>query len=440
LNDCPFCAGCGDETGLKIAVAVAADAESHTVEGCGDEFPSLVAKLAGRAESSRGRLQGMGRLGMLGCGDISLTSQSPPNIIKVMSIWNKILVGFILLGALGVIYQSAVVLKINEHWRVAIKQHKERLAQVEEENVLLVEADRSSGEDVALGIRQLKIDRHRLLVNRGRVWRECEAAAKPGAMGITITVDEPDPHNIATDSILYAFEEIGAAEGGRYIGEFVVKGVDAANNQVVIEPTCKLTAEQGQLIGSALKKGTWTLYDTMPLDNHYVFADVEEDVLRAALPEDTAEEYIADAKVAKEAQDANLMEKPEYPRKLRSYSVLFSRHKTAREAAKDRLTVLERDNKYLDGALANAKKQVDFRKQEIVEMTARRDAFRRDVAAINAHGRLVYAKLKAIQATVAKLIVENDALAAEITEKQIAARDMIDAKTRRLADTAGRTE
>ncbi len=355
-----------------------------------------------------------------------------------MSIWNKILIGFISIGALGFVYQASVVLKINQHWRDSVKQHEEKLAKVQEENILLVDADEDNV-DAPLGIRRLKIQQHRLLVNRGRVWYNCEPA-QGGAAGITVAISEPNPHGISDKSILYVFEEAAEAGGGRYVGEFVVTLVDDDNNQVVLQPTTKLLPKEVALLTDALATGPWTLYGNMPLDTRYVFEDLEDDEKQAALPGDAVDEYIKDGNDAGVDDPEELTVDGKYVRRLRDYDVLFRKYKAGSRALIDRIAVVERDNVYIDAALVNARKQVAFRKQEVTELAARRDNFRREVAAINAHGRVLYNKLSAIKATVFRLIAENESLAEDITRTQIAARDRIDARTRRLVKSAGQPE
>jgi len=329
--------------------------------------------------------------------------------MNFMSIWNKVLVGFIFLGALGFAYQATLVLKINKNWRDKVHDHEVVLAKVRVENLALKEADEDDGEGVRLGIRWNEVRLHKLLANRGRVWRNCRPQpGNPQATGpaTTVAIAEPNPHGIAMDAILYAFET-PAEDGGRYMGEFVVTSVD--DKQVVLTPTTTLSRKEAAYLAKSPGKGPWTLYDTVPLDNHDVFAESGD-----------PEELTVDGK---------------YVRSLRNYDVLFRELKNRCGALADRIAVVTRGNAYLDAALAYARGQIAFRKQEKDKLKAKRDGYGREVAAQTSHQKVLQDKSAAIQKNVLRMIAKNHALAAEIARIQLAARDRIDAKTRRLANT-----
>lgn len=90
-----------------------------------------------------------------------------------MSIWNKVLVGLIIVTALGMFFMGAWALKISTVWSRALVQREERIKQLTKENEEL--ADGKQGQP---GVRQLRVDLHKLLVYQQGVWRDCVAKVK----------------------------------------------------------------------------------------------------------------------------------------------------------------------------------------------------------------------------------------------------------------------
>ena len=99
------------------------------------------------------------------------------------------------------------------------------------------------GKLVEPGIRQVRLDLYKLLVDRRRAWFNCPARVNrldrvEGTAEITVTIDKPAPHGIAEKTVLYAFEDADARQKGRYLGEFVVAKV--ADKQITLAPAVKL--------------------------------------------------------------------------------------------------------------------------------------------------------------------------------------------------------
>jgi hypothetical protein len=377
----------------------------------------------------------MGRLDRMGSYGKTLTFPPCPNNMNLMSIWNKVLVGLILIATLGFTYQATVYLKISELCREEVQKQEAELAKVENENHVLREAD---DEAVRPGIRWTEVRLHQLLANRGRVWYHCEPRpgnAQEGGPETAVAIATPDPHGIALKAVLYAFEETPAKDGGRYVGEYVVTSVDDDNNQVVLTPTTTLSQKEAANLAKSPAKGPWTLYDTMPLDGHDTFAKMDDEEKKASLPDSTEDEYIKDGKPAKADDPKELKDDDgNYVRRLRNYEVLFRDFKNRCVTLIDQIAVVTRDNVYLDAALADAGEQVK------AELTVERDGYRRDVSVQTSHQKVLQDKLAGIQKSILRMIAKNHTLAEEISRIQLAARDRIDAKTRRLANTGARPE
>jgi hypothetical protein len=165
--------------------------------------------------------------------------------------------------------------------------HLLEIQRVEEKN-----RQTSQGDKDKQSIAQLKLALSKLVVNRGRVWTDCEPRTvdqRTGAVGVRTL----SPPNLAANNILYVFEAVPdeVADGiadRRYVGEFRVTQAgdpnpqdDAAPN-ISLQPTSKLDAAEIQRLQQS--RGPWLLYEAMPLDSHEPFAGKSEDQIRALFP------------------------------------------------------------------------------------------------------------------------------------------------------------
>ncbi len=125
-----------------------------------------------------------------------------------MSIWNKVLVGVIAFASLFLFYMAARAVKLQNTWSESALKHEARIKQLNDQNrELLV------GNGNQPGIRELKVELHKLLLDRRRVWPGCDPALrKPnqnlGTAEITATVNVVNasgdslPHGIAKGIVL----------------------------------------------------------------------------------------------------------------------------------------------------------------------------------------------------------------------------------------------
>ena len=168
-----------------------------------------------------------------------------------MSIWNKILVWVIGVACLALFYMAARTLKTHQYWReLARKYEREDQAGAGGEP----RAARRRGEPGQRpGIRQRRIELNKLLLDRHRTWFKCDPKVKlnreEGTAEITVTVDQPDPHGIAENTVLYGFEEADVQSKGRYLGEFKVTKADEKQKTVVLVPTLPLSAARDRTSG-----------------------------------------------------------------------------------------------------------------------------------------------------------------------------------------------
>ncbi|HUT10308.1 MAG TPA: hypothetical protein VMY42_07425 [Thermoguttaceae bacterium] len=249
-----------------------------------------------------------------------------------MSIWNKVLIGFVFVASAAFFYLAVRTVKTYEYWNNLADGHeffvgvREQFSETCQDGGTLV-VMREGGEDSELrsirttglfnetraksgleesettpGIRELRKQYNHLTdsARRGRVWFNCSPSENNGRFEVQIPTD---PHGIALKTLLYVFEEDNLGQG-EYLGELrvVQLGAGAEPRGVTIGPAMQMTAaESDRLSDSAAAGGPWVLYERMPTDSYEVFADWDEEKKEQYLPEESALEYIAHGqKITKE--------------------------------------------------------------------------------------------------------------------------------------------
>ncbi len=354
-----------------------------------------------------------------------------------MSIWNKILIGFIFIGSAAFFYMATRTLKTHEQWRVSAIRHEEKVAAVIAENVELV--DGGEGEDAQLGIDRTRLELHKLMIDRGRVWYNCEPRKIDAATGaLSLATDLPDPHQITEKAVLAIFEESDFGEGGRFLGQFRV--TEVAEKQLALEPTMKMTPQTLDRLSKS--KGPWTLYDIMPVDNHTAFAELDEPERRAILPEGSVAGYLkdgqpADADDAPErlAKDGKTTDGKIYVRMLRDYEVLFRQYHRQRSITVDLVEATTRDKQSIEAALADAKEQEQFRQKEIAALKTDLAKISLERHAVAEHHKSLKANLATVNEKIALAMKTNSAMAGEIAKIQLEASRLIDERTNRMAQS-----
>ena len=336
-----------------------------------------------------------------------------------MSIWNKVLVLLICLVAPAFFYFSARALSTHKHWRESAQKHDQRIAALETEADVLLNGKK--GDESQPGLRKTQLALYEALIGRGRVWYNCmPKKIDPKTFEIAVSTDVPAPHGITDKTVLTVFDEQDFAAGGRYLGQFVVRQVDEKNKQVVFAPVTNLDPAALQRIAKSVEsKKPWTLCEIMPSDNHDIFAGMKPEQLAKMLPQASLDEY------AKDGQD-------KYVRQLRDYQFLFdnldSQHKTLIEARNAALL----NKNLMDEAVADAKKQVQFRQEEIASLRKEVAEVSRERDVILAHQKSLESEIQTRVARIDTLIKQNRSLAAEIAKDQLEAVRRVDVRTASL--------
>jgi hypothetical protein len=378
-----------------------------------------------------------------------------------MSTWNKVLIGLIIVASLAFLILGARALKTHQFWR-------EQAAQLEES----LTAELETYEKLREQVRQLKLQLYEQVVDRGRVWYGCRPQANadtPKTGAVVVGVEFPDPHQITPNSVLFVFDELPIENGGRYLGQFAVAGVDQANPSVALQPSSRMTQQELQRLAqsAARQNASWALYEIMPIDNHYSLSldELTEEELKALLPEQIVDEYLLDGQlmtleevkqrglagtvyridaneeivtsdgVPQEVETEN--EKGKYVRQLRDYEESFRQHGLERTALTDRVAATRRNVRYVEAANADAGQQLQYRQTEHDRLKDELAEVTRERALVAAHLQAVQAALDKLRAVVQETIRKNQAVAGEFARVQREAARIINERTRAMARAGG---
>ncbi|MDZ7619879.1 MAG: hypothetical protein U1E05_23005 [Patescibacteria group bacterium] len=378
-----------------------------------------------------------------------------------MSIWNKILLGLVFVTSLVFMYMAARTLQTHKTWREAASKQETRLKEINDQIKESLNATSEQRVIAEMGIEQLRQELFALLVDRGRVWNNCEPENVLAETGqVRVKTDFPDEdnlpgrHGIHEKTVLHVFEE-GDVEaplndgGGRYLGEFRV--TEVADGMVAMEPAMRM--EKRELDRLSASRGPWSLYEVLPRDSHKVIRRMDKDYLRRVLPETVVNEYLYDGELMTKAKAEELGlegkivnekraevadgEEGVYTRDLRDYRIAFNVFHRDRTLWHDRRESAELDKRYTEDAAADAAKQVAFRTSEVADLTAELGRFQRELAAVVAHEGAINGKLAELGRSATELVANNRAIASQIAQVQMEAQRRIDERTRRVAQREG---
>jgi len=332
-----------------------------------------------------------------------------------MNIWNKVLLWLIGLALLPLLYFSLVALRTHQHWRSVANKIESQLPGLEDEIQMLKFGDPADEDSKSL--QSVRIEMYKYLVNRGHIWRGCTFQRSEGSE-VSVGIEKPDPHGITPHMVVLVFDEAPIEEGGCFLGEFKVNAVD--KNQVTLEQTMRLTPRAIARIQASEqikdKPVRWTLREVMPNDMREPFAKMTEEQLRAMLPAAVVDEYLTDGKNGKE-------------RLFRDYHVLVKEMDRQETVLLEEVESATRHEQYMNGALADAKKQELFRQDERAALTADLNRMKAERTATLAHEESLSRELAALEAQIKQLTADNRAVAAELAKMQSKILEQVDRRT-----------
>lgn len=333
-----------------------------------------------------------------------------------MSIWSKVLVVLILLATLPFLYLAMMTLKVNANWRKSANDKEKQIAEI----APVIEQFQAD-------LRKNKTAIHDVLVDRGRVWYN--AVPKNFNKGaVVVQIDNPTPHGILDKTVLYVFDARPKQEGGAYLGEFKVTGVDEKAKQIQLQETMRLLPHQVQHLQNSTKSA-WTLYEVMPGDRPDLLAELPPNVLDALLPPETRKEYAKDGQPAEPGDAPERVVDGKYRRQLLDYSEFFHELDRQLSVMRDEEAAAKKDLAAVTTAHADALKQVAFTDAEIKDLQVELDRSNKERAVVTAHRQALETSLASAKAELQKKLAENQQLAEDITRNQVQAAARINAET-----------
>ncbi|MGI9429002.1 MAG: hypothetical protein ACR2NM_10110 [Bythopirellula sp.] len=348
--------------------------------------------------------------------------------------WTQLtLVLFIFFAAIGFTFLGAETVRIHQNLRQGIPRLEEQIATLVKQNEQLLH-----GSDDQPGIQELD---HRLQIltrERGRVWRGVQPGGPVDAQGfVSVDIPKPTPHGLDKDAIVYAFETgppnaAAPAEGRQYLGEFRV--IEVQGGGVRLEPILLVDNRVGQRLSAS--DGPWSLYETMPIDRHRLFAGIPEEAIRQMLPAESVEEYLRHGSEATADDDewhvTGLDDNGErvgpekmdqavqrlYDRPLRDYAFIFNKLAGEKVVALARQTAVKEDNSKLLKAQKAAESTGAFRQRQIELLNVDLTGVKQDRAAIEAHRDAVLDLLAHFQERIEGYREVNASLAEKFAQEQ----------------------
>lgn len=340
-----------------------------------------------------------------------------------MSVWSKVILGFILVGSLVMFYFALRTLASNRAWREAAKSYDAPLERLRKE-IAQYEEGNETATPPQPGLGQLDVKLHDLMVGRGKVWRQCAPKGfDPKNLQLLIEVTSPDPHQIHDKMVLYLFEE---GDAGQYIGEYKVIGL--AEKQVNLAPTMTppipkmLTDLQTRITGT---KVHWSLYEKLPTDRHDVLRGFDQAQLAQLMPNvppAVLQEYLRDGTDKQAGDPDERIVNGKYERELRDYEVFVHDLYGQIAELRDQIAAATTDKLIAEKLKTDTEGEVQVR-QALIDKTLKPELekTKTELALITDHRDGLQAKLQSVSKAVEATESENKRLLKQWTAFQTGA-------------------
>ena len=207
-----------------------------------------------------------------------------------MCLFNKILIGLIVIAIGACFYFSAITLKTHNFWGEEYNKNAKALPLLEEE-ISLYKYGKGVPDTEGYKRSTYELDKYLRALRdlRGPVYRDCSVDSNFTSEGGTFAVSIPGVTTQAQLSVqlpintpIYAFTPSSSdASKMQYLGRFLVKNYaqDEGSPEfyVVVEPT-RMAYEKNERMQSVLSKarGLWTIFFEMPIDKAEHGSDNED--------------------------------------------------------------------------------------------------------------------------------------------------------------------
>ncbi len=314
------------------------------------------------------------------------------------------------IASLAFFHAATRTLRTYTYWLNLASGFEAKLTKVNVENDRLLTADHAHPlDDQTIGVEQLRIELGRELANRGRVWADWgkqKAATLPsGIMEVTVSNVAPSAE-ITPNMLLYAFEEVNGQSPGKYLGEFHVKSMH--QNQMQMDSTTQMAGSLAKNVTDS--KDPWVLYELMPTDQREAFEGLSEE--------------------DKKGIPGELL-KPDRP--LQDYLAVFRACEVHRTLFNDRQESIRRDLSYLEAAGTEVKGQEALVEKEKTQVLGEKQRAVKELSAVSGLYAAVQRMLNFNRTAVQTAIATNLEYAQEIAKRQKEAADLIDRRTRSMA-------
>jgi hypothetical protein len=395
-----------------------------------------------------------------------------------MYIWNRVLLGVILLLSAVLLVLGARALKTHQYWReIALRLEQELKEQQRLRRILTGVASPEEIEEakqkglIPATLPEMQVAVHELLLRRGPVWYGCQPRGVDPTTGAARVVVSVPNHQIAPKTVFWVFDERLPAQGGTFLGLFEVVGVGGdEGRELQLSPVFSLSpSEINRLRQSASNQTWWSLYQLVPPDQPQMYAEFSREQLEQlfppgafARPEDRERiiaEYLNDHKpltveeaklrglrgvVAETDERGNIVFENGLPkpltsgkgifvRQLRDYESLIRWFYRQRAEWTDRLAAAQRTSNYLQRVMADAAVQHQFRQRDVdyFRQEKAREIEERDLVANSRQS--LEEKLQSERAEILRLLTENRRMAAEIARAQLEAIRAVEERIGQMA-------
>lgn len=353
-----------------------------------------------------------------------------------MTLVSKIMLGFVTIAALVFMWFAARTLATHDAWGSLLVRANQQEGQLEK-TIDEIEHGKSNRNDPTApledrGIRNLRAQLSDLTNNRGRVWRNTKLTGGDLDKGIVVSVEEPAPHGIEKNNLLWVFGSKPAGEQGLFIGEFVVVDAPAGGKQVTLAPIYKAmpsrVSDQERLaakLNTIAGDETLSLYEVAPQDLHQYFLPLTEEELTKMIPPESLPEYLRDGKEA-EADDpaerkftmkqGDGSTKDVYRRFLRDYPTLFIGYDVIRTELIDEIGGYKADIPLLETVVKQLNDEKAEREAELKTLQEGNATLKGELSAVETHQNEVQTQLDETNQKIEDALKANAELSAKLKQ------------------------
>ncbi len=326
---------------------------------------------------------------------------------KTMRIYNIVLLVLVFFATLCFAYLASRTLKTHQSWMTIAKAKEAELGTLEKKNAELAQGVTDKTQPAVPGIRQLKLELHRIAIDRGGVWYEAapeKIKADTGA--VTVSIEAPEPHGLAEKMVVFVFD------ANQYLGEFQVAKATAKTKSVELAPNLPLDAVDLKRL--SISKGPWTMYQMMPLDDAKLIAKLSGDE-RQTLFRNVPKNQLSDL----------LTEYADPKRPLRNYQLIFHHNNQQLALLQDEIGQINENIARTKGASAKVEEEIAYLEGEKVDLQSDLKNFQRERAAIADYTAKVQQQLDTVRNQVRAIYASTKKAAEQLTALQLQAAEEI---------------